>query len=190
MAKNLKTTKYNDNTAIPLLTNNITWANTTTPAYCWLYNNEAAYKNRIGALYNWHTVDTGNFCPVGWHVPSDDEWKTLEMYLGMSQSDADAAGYRGTDEGIGGKLKEIGTEHWLSPNIGATNESGFSALAGGYRNFNLGSYHDFRRVVGFWTSTEYSSNNVWYRELHFYHSDINRYYGSKQFGGSVRCVKD
>ena len=121
MAKNLKTTKYNDNTAIPGVTNNTTWANSTFPAYCWYNNNGAAYKNLYGALYNWHTVDSGNFCPVGWHVPSDDEWKTLEMYLGMSQSDADGEGIRGTDEG--GKLKETGNTHWESPNRGATNET-------------------------------------------------------------------
>ncbi len=190
MAKNLKTTKYNDNKAIPLVTNNTTWANTTTPAYCWYNNNEAAYKNLYGALYNWHTVDTGNFCPVGWHVPSDDEWKTLEMYLGMSQSDADAQGWRGKDEGIGGNLKERGTEHWASPNIGATNESGFSALPGGLRHFNDGSYMDLRKYAAFWSSTEYSSNSAWYRTQYFIRSDIERYYDSKKFGGSVRCVKD
>jgi uncharacterized protein (TIGR02145 family) len=190
MAKNLKTTKYNDNTSIQGVTDNTTWANSTTPAYCWYHNNEAIYKNLYGALYNWHTVDTGNFCPVGWHVPSDDEWKTLEMYMGMSQSDADAQNWRGADEGIGGKLKESGTEHWASPNTGATNESGFSALPSGFRHFNDGSYWDLRKYAAFWSSTEYSSNSAWYRTLYFYRSDIERYYDSKGFGGSVRCVKD
>jgi uncharacterized protein (TIGR02145 family) len=190
MAKNLKTTKYNDSKAIPLVTNNTTWANTTTPAYCWYNNNGASYKNLYGALYNWYTVDTGNICPVGWHVPSDDEWKTLEMYLGMSPSDSDAQGWRGTNEGIGGKLKESGTELWLGPNTSATNESGFSALPGGFRHFNDGSYVDLSKYAAFWSSTEYSNNSAWYRTLYFYRSEIEHYYDSKKFGGSVRCVKD
>ncbi len=188
MAKNLKTTRYNDNTAIPLVTKNTTWANSTSPAYCWYNNNEATYKNLYGALYNWYTVNTGNLCPVGWHVPSNDEWKTLEMYLGMSLSDADAKGWRGTDEG--GKLKENCTEHWVSPNTGTTNESGFSALPGGFRHFYDGSYMDLSKYAAFWSSTEYSSNNACYQTLYFYRSDIQRYYDSKKFGGSVRCVKD
>jgi uncharacterized protein (TIGR02145 family) len=190
MAENLKTTRYNDNTKIPSAAANSIWASTNTPAYCWYNNNGAAYKNLYGALYNWYTVDTGNFCPVGWHVASDDEWKTLEMYLGMSQSDADAQNWRGADEGIGGKLKEIGTGHWVSPNTGATNESGFSALPGGFRHFNDGSYVDLRKYAAFWSSTEYSSNSAWYRTQYFIRSDIERYYDSKKFGGSVRCVKD
>jgi uncharacterized protein (TIGR02145 family) len=190
MAENLKTTKYNDNTKIPAVTINTTWANTTTPAYCWYNNNGAAYKNLYGALYNWYTVDNGNICPVGWHVPGDDEWKTLEMYLGMSQSDADAQNWRGADEGIGGKLKERGTEHWVRPNTGATNESGFSSLPGGFRHFNDGSYWDLRKYAAFWSSTEYSTNSAWYRTQYFIRSDIERYYDNKKFGGSVRCVKD
>jgi len=81
-----------------------------------------------GRLYNWHAVaDMGNIAPAGWHVASDAEWKQLEMYLGMSQTESDQTGWRGTDEG--GKLKEIGTVHWISPNTGATNESGFYRVA-------------------------------------------------------------
>src|SRR5574344_426899 len=79
-----------------------------------------------GVLYNWTSALTA--CPSGWHLPSDAEWKQLEMYLGVTQEEADETWWRGTDEG--GKLKEVGTFHWESPNEGATNESGFTALPG------------------------------------------------------------
>ena len=112
-------------------------------------NNVATY----GRLYNWYAVaDSRNIAPTGWHVPSDAEWKQLEMYLGMSQSEADGLAVRGTTEG--GKMKEAGTTHWLNPNTGATNESGFSGLPGGYRGYN-GSYYGIGGIADFWSSTEY-----------------------------------
>ena len=131
--------------------------------------------------------DSRNIAPEGWRVPTDEDWKQLEMHLGMSQAETDRFGWRGADEG--GELKEVGTKHWASPNTGATNESGFTALPGGYRYFygffSIG-YHAF-----FWSSTEYYSNYAWNRYLYYYHSGIHRssfYY--KQDGFSVRCVRD
>ena len=104
MAENLRTTKYNDGTAIPLVTDNTTWANLTTPAYCW-YNNDAKTNgSTYGALYNWYSVNTKKLCPTGWHVPNDTEWTTLTTYLGGTAV-------------AGGKLKETGTAHWYSPNF-------------------------------------------------------------------------
>src|SRR4030043_1071771 len=85
MKENLKTTRLNSGTSIPLVTDNTGWANSITPVYCWYNNNESTYKNIYGALYNWYTVTTGNLCPLGWHVPTDGDWKILEMHLGMSQ---------------------------------------------------------------------------------------------------------
>jgi uncharacterized protein (TIGR02145 family) len=120
MAENLKTTKYNDDTAVPNVTDETEWANLTTGAYCWYDNNASAYKATYGALYNWYAINTGKLCPTGWHVPSDAEWLTLENYLGG-------------EDVAGGKLKEAGTTHWLSPNTGATNETGFTGLPGGFR---------------------------------------------------------
>ena len=129
MAENLKVTCYRNGDAIPNITDGTTWASLSTGAYC-EYNNDINNVATYGRLYNWYAVtDSRNIAPAGWHVPSDAEWKQLEMYLGMSQSEADATGWRGTDEG--GKLKEVGTMHWNSPNTGATNESGFTALPGG-----------------------------------------------------------
>jgi uncharacterized protein (TIGR02145 family) len=106
MAENLKTTRYNDGSNIPLVTDNTAWSNLTTPGYCWYNNDAATYKNVYGALYNWYAVNTGKLCPSGWHVPSEYEWTLLVNYLGGVYA-------------AGGKLKETGTTHWYSPNAGA-----------------------------------------------------------------------
>lgn len=133
MAENLKVTHYRNGDVIPNVTDGPTWAGLTTGAYC-EYDNNVASVATYGRLYNWYAaVDTRNIAPDGWHVPSDEEWKQLETYLGMSQAEADAIGLRGSDEG--GMLKETGTSHWDSPNTGATNESGFTALPGGHRRY-------------------------------------------------------
>jgi uncharacterized protein (TIGR02145 family) len=131
--------------------------------------------------------DGRNIAPEGWHVPTDEDWKQPEIYIGMSQADADATGWRGTDEG--GKLKEAGTTHWQGPNTGATNESGFTALPGGYRNHD--GYFDVMGDYAFyWSSTEGSSYYAWFRSLYCYISQVYRDYYDKRNGFSVRCVKD
>jgi uncharacterized protein (TIGR02145 family) len=109
------------------------------------------------------------------------------MYLGMSQAEADDEGWRGTDEG--GKLKETGTTHWQSPNTGATNESGFTALPDGYRGSN-GSFHSMGYYAYFWSSTEIGSYYAWYRGLSYLYSQVYRNNYDKQGGFSVRCVRD
>ena len=138
-----------------------------------------------GVLYNWHAALPA--CPSGWHLPSDAEWKQLEMYLGMTQVEADKRDlYRGTEEG--GKLKEAGTSHWKSPNTGATNESGFTALPGGYRT-NNGSFVNVGIRGLWWSSTQYSTNDAWYRYLSYLYSSVYRYATNNEYGFSVRCVK-
>jgi len=182
MAENLKTTKYNDGTAIPNVTDNTAWAALTTPAYCWYNNNEAAYKATYGALYNWYTVDVTsnggkNVCPTGWHVPTDAEWTTLTTYLG------------GVDV-AGGKLKETGTTHWTTPNTGATNETGFTALPGGYRHLD-GTFNNIGDLGYWWSATEYSATLAWNRSLTYNYSNVIRsYLNYKKYGYSVRCVRD
>lgn len=189
MAENLRATKYNDGTLIELVTDNNSWAGLTTPAYCWYDNSNATFGSNYGALYNWHTVNTGKLCPVGWHVPSDEEWKTLEMHLGMSKNAADQFGLsRGKDEG--GKMKESGTTHWGSPNISANNGSGFTALPGGSRFHNDGSFSGMWVFGDWWSSTENSANEAWVRRLSFESSNVLRSYESKGNGFSVRCLKD
>ena len=187
MAENLKVTHYRNGVPIPNVTDNTAWYNLTTGAYC-DYGNNVSNVATYGRLYNWYAVaDARNIAPVGWHVPSDAEWKQLEMYLGMSQADADATGWRGTDEG--GKLKETGTSHWVSPNTGATNESGFSALPGGYR-YTDGTFNSMGYTAYFWSSTENYSLHAWYRGLNYGYSKVYRISNHKPPGFSVRCVRD
>jgi len=176
MGENLKTTYYNDGEEIPFVTGTTTWSNLTTHGYCWYNNDAATYKATYGALYNWYTVNTGKLCPTGWHVPSDAEWTTLTDYLG------------GTSV-AGGKLKEGGAAHWTSPNTGATNEYGFTALPGGLRNGSgtfvyIGSY-------GFWWSaTETPATNAWNRAVSYTSSNVDVNIHAQKTGLSVRCLKD
>ena len=132
MAENLKTTKYNDGTDIPYVTDYSTWLGLKTGAYCWP-KNDFNNKDIYGGLYNWYTISTGKLCPKGWHIPSYEEWTTLIDYLG--------------GEGVaGGKMKTTGTTYWATPNRGATNLSGFSALPSGFcaDYFNLDFFNDTR----------------------------------------------
>lgn len=142
MAENLKTITYNDGTEIQNLTDDLDWANAMNflgmegGAYCW-YNNDPSYKNVYGALYNWYAVNTGKLCPAGWHVPTSQEWWSLGEYLDF--------------EVAGGKLKETGTAHWSSPNTGASNITGFTALPGGIRS-NGGSFL-YLGLYGYWLTS-------------------------------------
>ncbi|MCK4448089.1 MAG: fibrobacter succinogenes major paralogous domain-containing protein, partial [Candidatus Marinimicrobia bacterium] len=174
MAENLKVTHYRNGDPIPNVTDNTDWSNLTTGAYC-NYDNNGSNVTTYGRLYNWHAVsDARQIAPAGWHVPSDEEWQTLVDYLGGS--------------GVaGGKMKETGTTHWNSPNTGATNESGFSALPGGYRYLD-GGYYDMGYYAYFWSSTEGSSGSAWSRHLYYDHSEVGRYFEGKRLGFSVRCV--
>ncbi len=151
----------------------------------WCYENNSTNCDIYGRLYTWDAALTA--CPGGWHLPSDAEWKTLEMYLGMSQSEADAIEWRGTDEG--GKLKEAGTGHWDAPNTDATNSSGFSALPGGYRVAS-GGWGNLSNGGHWWSATEYSSPYAWRRSLYYLMGKVSRYYTSKESSYSVRCLKD
>ncbi|MCX6321681.1 MAG: fibrobacter succinogenes major paralogous domain-containing protein [Bacteroidia bacterium] len=172
MTKNLKTTKYNDNTAILLVTDNYAWSNLSSQGYCWYDNSVVTY----GALYNWYTVNTGKLCPIGWHVPSDDEWTTLTTYLGGESV-------------AGGKLKESGTAHWISPNTGATNETGFTALPGGFRNYS-GEFSSVGYNGNWWSSTSTSTTIAWPRGMSCNFSNVYSPNFSKRSGFSVRCLRD
>ncbi len=180
MAENLKTTKYSDGSEIPVVTDAPAWAALTTGACCWYNNDKAASNPAYGALYNWYAVSTStnggkNVCPTGWHVPSDGELTSLTSYLGG-------------DIGAGGKLKEAGTAHWLSPNTGATNETGFTALPGGNRgdvDF-LGIYNG----GNLWSSTDYVGGSSWNRYFNASNSNVHTQFSGKENGFSVRCLKD
>ena len=187
MAENLRVTHYRNGDPIPHVTDGGTWRGLSSGAYC-NYDNDGGNVSTYGRLYNWYAVDDSrNIAPEGWHVPTDEEWKQLEMYLGMSQSEADDIGYRGTYEG--GKLKESGTTHWADPNTGATNESGFTALPGGYRGYD-GYFHHMGYHAYFWSSTERDSGNACGRGLYYGNAQVSRNYGDKRLGFSVRCVRE
>jgi uncharacterized protein (TIGR02145 family) len=175
-AENLKTTKFNDGTAIP---SGEPWGNSTTAGkYCWFRNDSATYKKTYGALYNWYAAHSGKLAPTGWHVPTDAEWDTLSAYLGG-------------EDVAGGALKEAGTTHWESPNTGATNSSGFSALPGGYRNYD-GQSCDIFSSGNWWSTTELTDNSPFANKCYIY-SDNSRIYRShptKNYGFSVRLVRD
>jgi uncharacterized protein (TIGR02145 family) len=176
MVENLKTTKYNDGTDIPLVTDPTAWWSLGTAGFCWYKNDETTYKSTYGAIYNWYAVNTGKLCPTGWHVPTITDWVTLVTYLGG-------------DTLVGGKLKETGTDHWMSPNYGANNYGGFTALPAGSRNSN-GTFENLGYIARWWTSTETSDLSAWYRSLSYSNSASQKGYGSKTFGYSVRCVKN
>ena len=148
---------------------------------CWAYNE--IYAEQFGYLYNWETAN--NVCPDGYHLPTDDEWKKLEIKLGMSQTDANRNGWRGS---VGNQLKA--TTGWKS-NVSATNKSGFNALPGGRRNYTSGTFR-VSRIYGYWWSATPSSgnSNAWYRELFSNGVQIERNNFNKAYGFSVRCVKD
>jgi len=188
MAENLKVTRYRNGDSIPHITDKWAWTNLTMGAYC-DYGNNTENIVAYGRLYNGYAVnDSRNIAPLGWHVPNEEEWNQLEMYLGMSQSETDNTGYIGTNEG--GKLKEVGTAHWHRPNTGATNRSGFSALPGGVRGDESGDFVNLGWKAVFWSSTKSGSTGEWLRILVWDHSEVNRSASSKREGLSVRCVKD
>lgn len=194
MAENLKTTKYKDGTAIPFVTGNKAWSEMTTPGYCWYNNNEGSNRYKHGALYNWYTVNTGNLCPDGWHVPKDEDWAILEKYLNASGYDF---------EGIinGNKLgKSFASAYgWISSkNTGAVgntdysgkrNSTGFTALPGGYR-YNNGVFHGDGSHCCWWYSKEYDTESAWGRNLLYFYDSVHKGISSKKNGFSVRCLKD
>ena len=148
----------------------------------WWHDDDPANGEKYGRLYTWDAAM--NTCPHGWYLPSDEEWKTLEMYLGMSQSEADGTGWRGTDEGE--KMKS--TSGWNN-NGNGTNSSGFNALPGGVRLSN-GSFDYLGNVGYWWSGTEGSSTTAWYRALNSGSGQVYRNYDYKTNGFSVRCLKN
>ncbi len=183
LKENLITTKYNDGTSIPHEENGQGWQHMTTPAYTWYDDNYDEIGSVYGALYNWYVTDPAsngnkNICPAGWHVPSKSEVELLTEYLGGS--------------GVaGGKLKEEGSDHWDAPNVGATNESGFTALGSGGIGANYS--WNLRKATAFWTTTERETNEDW----SYYFGSITRQNDNagtssapKWHGTALRCVKD
>jgi uncharacterized protein (TIGR02145 family) len=191
MVENLKTTKYNDGTSIPNITDESAWSSLTTPGYCF-YDNAAANKSTHGALYNWYTVNTGKLAPTGWHVPTDAEWTTLENYL-----IANGYNYDGTTTGNKIAKSLAATTLWntdttegaIGNDLTKNNGSGFAGLPGGYCGSD-GSFYSIGYCGYWWRSTEASTDNAWARYLGYYLSSVGRGSFCRQFGFSVRCVRD
>jgi len=179
-SNNLNVSRYQNGDLIPQITDSATWISMTTGAWCYL-NNDPSMGVKYGKLYNWYAVtDPRGLAPSGWHAPTDAEWTTLVNYLG--------------GEAIaGGRMKEVGTSHWLTPNLGATNESGFTGLPGSFRA-NSGSRGVFVSPgeVGYWWSTTERGDSqtitVSYLIKQNGSTGITAWY--KEMGLSVRCIKD
>lgn len=174
MAENLKTTKYSSGENIPEVTGQSNWMGLSTGAFCY-FGNDPDNAPVYGCLYNWYAaIDNRNPCPVNWHVPSDTEWVVLTTSLGGEPI-------------AGGKMKETGTVHWFSPNTGATNESGFTVIAGGNRSY--GNF-DFMGYGGsFWSITPFDDIFAWNRDIFYYNTVANHSGADKKSGLSIRCVK-
>jgi uncharacterized protein (TIGR02145 family) len=175
MTENLKTTKYNNDDSIIYITDNDIWDASSEGAYRW-YNDSIKYKDIYGALYNWYVVENEMLCPSGWHVPSNDDWDVLVEYNG----------------GIfvaGGKLKESDTIHWVNPNVGATNESGFTGLPGG--EYFDGQFYGLGESGFWWSQTEEvrPTNAYSFCLTNFLETTAIDTY-QKTRGFSVRCVQD
>jgi len=179
MTENLKTTKYrNGNSIGTTIPASLDIQAEISPKYQWAYASSESNVATYGRLYTWYAAtDSRNICPTGWHVPTDTEWTTLTTFLGGESVAA-------------GKLKETGTSHWLSPNTGATNSSGFTALPGGFRINYFGTFYNIGKYGGWWSSTEYSTVNARLRSMLNDASSVGRDHLGKLRGLSVRCVKD
>lgn len=197
MAENLKSTKFNDGADIPLVTSDTHWNESTTPAYRWYDNDQTEYGNTYGALYNWHTVNSGKLCPSGWHVPTDSDWKELETDLGMLTEELNTTGER--SRYIGSKLagnaylwhsEDFEIEYIESnPHFGS---SGFEALPGGSVHGHIWGLFD--GIVGYegywWSSSDFDSSLAWFRHMNLLSIKVTRDHIQKQSGFSGRCVKD
>ena len=179
MVENLNMSTFRNGDPIPEAKTSEQWEKAAAegqPAWCY-YAMDSTNEDIYGKLYNWYAVnDTRGITPKGWHVPSDAEWQILIDFLGGESF-------------AGGKMKETGTAHWKSPNTGANNKSGFSAVSGGLR-YSDGEYNDIGDDAYFWSSTEYDREYAWYRIMGYYFSNVYRNYYDKSHGLSVRCLRD
>ena len=196
MAENLRVTKYNDSSAIPLVPDSSAWALLVTPGYCYYANTtNSNLRKKFGALYNWHAVNTGKLAPLGWHAPTSAEWDTLQDFL-------IAHGYNWNGATIGNEIaKSIAAKSdWLTFNLGTpngsigndlsnNNRSGFSALPSGYR-FPNGLFLGDGDYCVWWSNTQNGTINAYNRGLDIASPGLSQYANSKSYGYSVRLVKD
>jgi uncharacterized protein (TIGR02145 family) len=177
MTKNLDVSTYRNGDAIPKVTNDAAWAGLTTGAYCYYNNDSTTYAATYGKIYNWYAVnDPRGLAPEGWHIPTAFEWTTLVECLGG-------------DAVAGGPLKEIGTSHWMSPNTGATNVTGYTGLPGGQRLAAGGFINNGTSNI-WWSSVEFNSTLAWFLGVGHTTSSVVLSYIDKPVGSYVRCIRD
>ncbi|MFH0736214.1 MAG: fibrobacter succinogenes major paralogous domain-containing protein [bacterium] len=177
LRENLKVTHYRNGDPIPLVVTNPVWSSLTTSAYS-NYNNDPTISATYGVLYNWYAAsDSRNIAPEGWHVPTNAEWTILINYLGG-------------EDLAGAKMKETGTLHWQDPNTGANNQSGFTALGAGERDGTTNLFSYFQYASRYWSSDQFTAADGWFRAV--FHYATYCYNGDlpKQFGLSIRLIKD
>jgi uncharacterized protein (TIGR02145 family) len=176
LQQNLKTTHYRDGSPIVNIADSVQWANLLTGATC-TYNNNPVNESTYGYLYNWYAVtNPAGICPVGWHVPTDSEWTILINNLGGQY--------------VAGGAMKSDTTLWGTPNVGATNSSGFKSLPAGTRYSGTGTFYDMGRYAYFWTSTAYNSNGAFSIGLINGSAGVYRYEYGKTSGFCCRCIKD
>jgi len=201
LTENLKTTKYNDNTTIPLISSDIAWQKATSGAYCWYSIDGSAFEANYGALYNWNAVNSGKLCPAGWHVPSDIEWKTLDVYL--QNNGYNFNGFVDTDifdstNNYVAKAMASKSGWNLTSNVGAPgntdysnyeNKSGFNAFPTGIRT-ESGGYSGLKGISNWWSSTELWTKYAWYYGIDALNYSLLKNYDLKNTGLSIRCIKN
>lgn len=176
MSSNLKVTRFRDGTPIKYVASGWEWGSQNDASYCWYNNDSTSYKANYGAMYNWYAANSPLLCPEGWKVPGNNDWSKLISTLGGV-------------EVAGGKLKETGTIHWNAPNADATNESGFSALPGGYRSYVNGAYFSIRDNAGWWTTTALNNELALSYHITLYTTGFVRIVeNNKNYGLSIRCI--
>ncbi|MGD0340927.1 MAG: FISUMP domain-containing protein [Bacteroidales bacterium] len=192
MAENLKAVKFSDGTPIPLVKNSAAWQKLETPGYCWYNNDKRVNKEAYGALYNWYAVNTGKLCPVGWHVPSTAEWTKLTRFVGDSINWILRGDTVPLPEVAGKILKQAGNAHWsYLDTITATDQYGFRALPGGERTI-YGLFWGIREEGSWWsfTQSDIDTRDAYNREMYYNQNGVTDIEQYKQFGLSVRCVKN
>mgnify|MGYP001809864440 CR=1 FL=1 len=175
MDGNLRTTRFSNGKSIAEVKDSSRWTVFNSPAYC-KYNNDTSLKPINGNLYNWYAAaDSQNICPKGWKVPTDEDWRVLEEFLGGASM-------------AGGKLKDTVANEWLE-SYGNSNESGFKGNPSGCRT-NKGTFNSFGYYGLWWSATENYSTYAWYRSINYSSTELFRHYYYKRYGFSVRCLKN
>ncbi len=188
MAENLRTTHYNDNSAIPLVEDANDWRYRSSPGFCWYENNDTLYRNLYGGYYNWYAVNTGKLCPAGWHVSTDAEWISMDIGLGIDSASANFWYWRGTNQGM--IMKEAGNNNWVADTVSGSNETGFTGLPGGRRRGDYGSFDEEGYAAFWWTAEDHGYSWAVCHGLWSFTSASYRESEEKSSGFNVRCIRD